>query len=68
MKTQRQMFYEAHKQTAELNTWFLDIVAGGLTHEELKRNIERRPALWERFSNWLDRLPKASSRQNTLKQ
>lgn len=68
MKTQRQMFYEAHRQVAELNAWFLDIVAGGLTHEELKRNIERRPDLWGRFSNWLDRLPKASSRQNTINQ
>lgn len=68
MKTQHQMFYEASRRAADLNVWFLDIVAGGLTHEELKRNIERRPALWGRFSNWLDRLPKASSRQNTIEQ
>ena len=68
MKTQRQMFYEAGRHVADLNSCFLDIVADGLTYEELKRNIERRPALWGRFSHWLDRLPKASSRQNAIKQ
>ena len=68
MKTQRQMFYEASRHVADLNSCFLDIVAGGLTYEELKINIERRPALWGRFSHWLDRLPKASSRQNAIKQ
>lgn len=55
--TQLQMFYAAQKRTAEVNATFLELVKDGLTREELARNIERRPALWGRFSTWLSVLP-----------
>ncbi len=56
-RSQLQMFYSAHRQVAETNNTFLELVKAGLTREELARNIERRPALWQRFENWLDKLP-----------
>jgi hypothetical protein len=58
MKTQKQMYYEAERRSAEVNETFLGFVRDGLTCEELQRNIERRPGLWARFANWLDVLPK----------
>ena len=36
---------------------FLDIVKGGLARDELTALIKKRPSLWNRFSNWLDKLP-----------
>lgn len=56
-RTQLQMFYAANRQVAETNNAFLELVKEGMTREELARNIERRPALWQRFENWLDKLP-----------
>ncbi len=56
-RTQLQMFYAAHRQVAETNNAFLELVKEGLTREELEINIERRPALWQRYENWLDKLP-----------
>ncbi len=56
-RTQLQMFYAAHRQVAETNNTFLELVKEGLTREDLARNIVRRPALWQRFDNWLDKLP-----------
>ena len=55
--TQMQMYYRAERQAAEVNLTFLELVADGLTRGELARNIERRPALWSRFANWLPKLP-----------
>lgn len=56
-RTQLQMFYAAHRQVAETNNAFLELVKEGLTREELEINIERRPALWQRYENWLSVLP-----------
>lgn len=58
MGTQLQMFYAANRQVAETNNAFLELVKEGMTREELARNIERRPALWQRFDNWLPVLPR----------
>ncbi len=56
-RTQLQMFYAAHRQIAETNNTFLELVKEGLTREDLARNIARRPALWQRYAGWLDKLP-----------
>ena len=55
--TQKQMFYKAQKDAADLNKTFLTIVEGGLTKQELQHNIDKNPATWSRFSHWLDKLP-----------
>ena len=54
---QRQLFYAEHRKIADANEVFLDLVADGMTREDLQANIKRRPALWGRFANWLDHLP-----------
>lgn len=55
--SQMQMFYAEQRKIGEANETFLFLVKEGLTREELEINIERRPALWQRFENWLDKLP-----------
>ena len=55
--TQLQMFYAEQRKIAEANETFLFMVKEGMTREELAKCIERRPALWQRFENWLDKLP-----------
>ena len=57
--TQIQMFYKAQKAIAEADQLFLDMVKDGMTKQELQTNINRRPAVWRRYSNWLDKLPEA---------
>lgn len=57
MKSQLQMFYEQQRKIGATNQVFIELVAEGLTREELARNIERRPALWGRFEGWLTKLP-----------
>ena len=56
MKTQYQIYEQERRKIAEINITFLDMVKDGLTKKELQALIERRPALWARFSNWLDKL------------
>lgn len=54
---QVQMYYKSERKSAELNQAFLFLVKDGMTRQELETNINRRPALWSRFSNWLSVLP-----------
>jgi hypothetical protein len=61
VQNQYDMYYKAERRAAELNLLFLDFVKDGLTREELAKNIERRPALWGRFSSWLNKLPAVQS-------
>jgi hypothetical protein len=58
--TQVRMYYDAERKAGEVNATFLELVKGGMTREELARNIERRPSLWARFENWLTKLPTRS--------
>jgi hypothetical protein len=51
------MFYQEHRKIADANLTFLELVADGMTREELQRNIERRPSLWSRYEHWLPKLP-----------
>lgn len=56
--TQKDMFYKARRQIAEVNNLFLEFVKdGSMTRQRLEKLIERRPELWGRFVIWLDRLP-----------
>lgn len=55
--SQVQMFYQAQAQSAEQDKLFLLFVQEGLTREQLKNNIEKRPALWGKYESWLDKLP-----------
>ena len=54
---QKQLYYRAASRSADADKTFLEIVKQGLTRKELQHNIDKRPALWSRFSNWLDKLP-----------
>ena len=57
MKTQMQIFYQEQRKLGELYETFNETVKQGLTRKELAKLIKKRPALWSRFSNWLNILP-----------
>ena len=57
LKSQHQIFYEEQRKIAALNIAFLCMVEDGLTRKELATLIERRPEKYERFENWLEKLP-----------
>lgn len=60
MLTQLQHFEKARRNLAGANETFLELVnhpTNPLTREDLAANIKRRPALWSRYSGWLDVLP-----------
>lgn len=54
--TQLQHYYKSQRKIADINNTFMDMVKNGLSKKELQMNINRRPELWGRFSNWLDKL------------
>lgn len=56
-KTQYQIFYEEQRKIADADHLFMELVRDGLTRAELQAAINRRPALWERYENWLPVLP-----------
>lgn len=58
MKAQEQHFWESHRKIAEMNELFLDFVNDGMTRNDLEKLIERRPNLWKKWEDWLDKLPK----------
>jgi hypothetical protein len=55
--TQLQMFYQEQKKLGEANELFMELVKDGMTREDLQVNIDRRPQLWERYTDWLKVLP-----------
>jgi hypothetical protein len=57
LKSQIQIFYEEQRKIAAANEVFLELVADGMTREELQTNIDRRPAAWKRFEGFLSKLP-----------
>ena len=59
-RTQLQLFRDAEHTASVVNQDFLFLAEQGMTREELATNIARRPSLWGRFSNWLDKLPSSS--------
>lgn len=55
------MFYEASRLNAERDATFMELVnhpTNPLTREDLEANIRRRPALWQRYAGFLDKLPR----------
>ena len=58
--TQAQHYEMARRKLADANNTFMEMVnskENPLTRSQLEKLIEHRPALWGKFSNWLDRLP-----------
>lgn len=57
--TQTQMYYRAVDEAARMDETFLFMVTckeNPMTNDDLKKNIERRPELWGRYSNWIEKL------------
>jgi hypothetical protein len=57
MMTQQQMYRRAVSISADIDRTFLDMVnhpTHPLTSAELVRLIDKRPALWGRFANWIE--------------
>ena len=58
-KTQKQMYYEAERHSANLNQAFMDMVnhpTNPLTNSDLRKLIERRPDTYGRFQNFIGKL------------
>jgi hypothetical protein len=51
-----QHFWKAHRQIADCNLVFLEMLPT-LTKKELEKLIEKRPSLWGRFAHYLPQLP-----------
>lgn len=51
------LFYRAHRQIADGNETFMELVRDGMTREDLRDCIERRPSHWKRFEGFLKTLP-----------
>lgn len=57
MLTQKQHYELSVRRVAETDKEFLWFVENGMTRKDLETNIKRRPSLWSRYLNWLDKLP-----------
>lgn len=62
---QAQMYYASVERSAAADKTFLTLVQSGMTKRDLQLNIERRPSLWGRYSNWLNKLPEQRPEQVT---
>ena len=64
MLTQLQMFEQARRRIAALNSIFMELVnckENPLTREDLEALIRKRPESYGRFSGFLDKLPSRAS-------
>lgn len=57
MKTQEQIYWEERRKIADLDHAFMAMVKDGLTANELKALIAKRPHVYSRFSHWIFKLP-----------
>ena len=60
MKTQFQMFYEAHRRISDRNNAFMDLVtdeSNPMTKQDLERLIARWPEKYSMFAEFLKVLP-----------
>ena len=55
--TQFQIFYAEQRKIADQNRLFLSFIDDGITSQELQKNIDRNPAVWSKYSAYLDILP-----------
>jgi hypothetical protein len=47
----------ANERSARVDEAFVALMRSGMTRRDLLLNINRRPAIWVKYSHWLDRLP-----------
>jgi hypothetical protein len=59
--TQVQMYYKSVHRQADADLLFFEMVRDGMTREDLKSCIDRRPRIWYRYHKWLDILPSAKT-------
>lgn len=57
---QMQMFYTEQRKLGDRNIQFLEMVKDGLTREELRALIDKRPEHYTMYENWLDKLPSSN--------
>lgn len=56
-----QIWYAIERKSADLNIAFMDAfmdaLKDGLTAEELRKLIEKRPLVYGKFAHWIEKLP-----------
>ena len=63
-KNQYQLYWEAHRKSADLNNWIMEIIndpVNPLTNEDLAALIKKRPHVYGRFSGLVGKLGKVQS-------
>jgi len=55
--SQQQLYYAAVRAESERDQLFLDFVKDGMTCDHLKKLIDRFPQRWQKYANWLPKLP-----------
>ena len=55
--TQLQIYEQERQHIAALNEAFMYHVSEGMTKGELQALIAKRPEVYSRFANWIDKLP-----------
>jgi hypothetical protein len=71
-KSQRDMYYDAERRSADINNTFLEMLPT-MRRRDLEKLIEKRPALWGRFAGYLKSGhvfaddPPAGGRQHAVK-
>ena len=59
MKTQQQLFNEAHRKLADADQHFMDLIkdpVNPLTNDDLIKLVERFPQRWDRYSGFIGKL------------
>ena len=59
MKSQKQLFWDAHRRIADRDIAFMDLISdphNPMTNQDLKALIEKRPEVYSRYSNFLGKL------------
>jgi len=64
MKTQTQLYWQAHERLANINKAFLDLVReNNITSGELEKLIQKRPELYGHLKGWIETLRQREEKQ-----
>jgi hypothetical protein len=64
MRTQNQLYWQAHERLANINKAFMDLVReNNITSTELEKLIQKRPELYGHLKGWIETLRQREEKQ-----